>query len=123
MGAIPRTVSDDDIKRAAVEGYSEAGSESFGLQWAPWQKIPWKKIFWEKSLAKVPWKKIGNFLLCWLGWWLFCLSVVSVPKMAYYYATNRYFEGVGFAGPTALFASIAHAFFLTLWWLLVIKRR
>ncbi len=68
-------------------------------------------------------KKIGNFILCWISWWLFGSAAVSLTRAAYTYATGVVLAGSSFQAGQALFVNTVCSLFLTIWWFLVIKRR
>jgi hypothetical protein len=68
-------------------------------------------------------KKIGNFVLCWIGWWFFSSAAVSLTKAAYCYAMSKALTPTSFAGAPALFMSAICSLFLTIWWFLVVVKR
>jgi len=60
---------------------------------------------------KIPWETAGNFLICWIGWFVFVSALWAIK---YEFLTVERVE-------TATVIIIA--LFFTVWWLLVIKRR
>lgn len=67
-------------------------------------------------------KRIKNFVLCWLGWWLFSSAIVTLSRAVYTYATGNQVVQLGFDVPQAMFVATVVSLFLTIWWFLVIKK-
>ena len=62
-------------------------------------------------------KRVGSFLLDWLGWWLLVVAMVNIPSEAYRYCMGDFDPYRG------IWISIVAGLSLVIWWKIIHRRK